>query len=229
MAPPTPVSLVLFAKWPQPGRAKTRLIPALGQDNAAQFAMACLQDLLVRLSGEFGDVERILCFDPPESASDFRPLLSLKERATGFRLLPQCTGDLGQRLAAALNTETSRGNGVVFIGADSPDIPAAEIRAGIAHAAAGRAYLQRATDGGYVLLALPATSPTSVFDDIRWSTSTTADEQIQRIRDTGLSIVQSELVWQDVDLPQDLAGLRRRLQDNLTIAPLTFKFLQNLA
>jgi uncharacterized protein len=221
------MSLMLFAKWPQPGKAKTRLVPALGEVNAARFAQACLNDLLLRLAREnFGELNRrILCFDPPEAEAGFRALLSLKEHP--YQLLAQSTGNLGQRLAAALVTQTSQGRGVVFIGADSPDLPAAEVRAGIAHAAAGRAYLQRATDGGYVLLALPRTSPICVFDRIAWSTSRTATEQIQRIREAGLCIVQSETPWQDVDLPEDLAGLRRRLDANPEMAPLTREFLQN--
>src|SRR5436309_6006029 len=95
-------TVLLFAKYPRAGMAKTRLIPALGADGSAWLAEAFLLDLLERLAREeFGaGARRVLCFDPPDAAEDFRVLL-VREKCSGdFSLVPQAAGGLGERLAA---------------------------------------------------------------------------------------------------------------------------------
>jgi len=233
-------TLLLFAKYPRAGLAKTRLIPALGAAGAARLAEAFMLDFLERLAREeFGaDVRRVLCFDPPDAADDFRALLAREKPgadlpqalaarekgAGGFTLVPQAAGNLGERLAAAL--EHASGGPAIFVGADAPDLPLAEIAAAIQHAREGRAYLQRACDGGYVLLALPAGATRDVFSAITWSAATTAAQQAERIRAAKLELVESAQVWPDVDEPADLPSLKARLLKNPALAPRTLAVLR---
>lgn len=223
-----PGTLLLFAKYPRPGAAKTRLIPALGANGAARLAEAFLLDLLERLArADFGDVRRVLCFDPPEAAGDFRTLLAARGNlAQAFTLEAQAPGGLGERLAAGLQAHAQ--HAVVFIGADAPDLPLDEIAAGFEHARSGRAYLQRACDGGYVLLALPAGSPRSVFSEMAWSSAATAEQQAARIRQAPCALVESPRIWSDVDEPGDLAGLKERLEKTPETAPRTLSALREL-
>jgi uncharacterized protein len=231
MTQPAVMSLMLFAKLPQAGKAKTRLIPAIGAETAARFAEACLKDLLSRLAGEVfpANVKRVLCFDPPSAAPAFREMLGFDEKVQQrFELLAQGAGDLGRRLAVALTSAAERNGGVVFIGADAPDLPMEEIQRALRHISAGNAYLQRATDGGYVLLGLPRNAPAAVFENIRWSSKHTADDQLQRLKGCNLNVIESGITWCDVDESPDLHGLRIRLEENPQIAPRTLELLRNV-
>jgi glycosyltransferase A (GT-A) superfamily protein (DUF2064 family) len=246
--------LCLFAKQPLPGKVKSRLIPAIGAEGAARLAEAFLIDLLRRLQRELPELRLIVYVDPPESANYFHKLLC----ATGLEPFPdpcreaerisdhaaaggpslgrslsprselrtQSTGGLGERLASAL-AECSN-EPIIFIGADAPDLPRAEIERAISVAQEGQAYIQRAHDGGYVLLALPKNATPGVFSDIRWSASTTAAEQIARIRESGIEVVESPDVWWDIDEPSDLGLLRARLERNPSMAPETLSVLLSL-
>ena len=206
---------------------KSRLIPALGADGAARLADAFINDLLTRLARELApDVGLTVCFDPPGAAEYFRELAARLAPQRSIEIRAQSAGDLGERLAAA-RADFMRGP-AAFVGADAPDISRGEIEQALAHARAGRAYIQRAHDGGYVLLALPETAPPDVFRGIRWSAPTTAAEQTARIRESGIAIVESADAWWDIDESADLAPLRERLERIPEIAPETLSVLRIL-
>src|SRR4051794_15569884 len=101
--------LVLFTKCPEPGKCKTRLIPALGESTASALAEAFIKDLTSRLAHARLPLNLILCYDPP-SARDHLKLL-LAEPAIvlqKFTLLAQSKGNLGDRLSAAMQRLRSR-------------------------------------------------------------------------------------------------------------------------
>ncbi len=217
-------TLAIFAKEPHPGRAKTRLIPALGAEAAARLSAAFLNDLLPRLAAGLAPQTRmLLCYDPPEAAAHFATRIHALHLHRRIDLLSQSPGDLGQRLAAVKSHVKAP---VVFIGTDAPDLPIDFIITGLRYAQDGRAYLMKTADGGYALLALPAQAPSSVFENIVWSTSETARQQCDRIRAAGIDTRESELVWWDVDEPADLLPLRRRLEANPQLAPETLEALR---
>ena len=80
------------------------------------------------------------------------------------------------------------------------------------------AFLSRAHDGGYVLLALPENASLSVFDSIEWSSSKTADDQIEQLKRCGIETVVSDCVWRDVDESEDLMALSERLNADPSLA-----------
>ena len=220
-------TLILFARQPAPGRSKTRLIPALGADIAAQLSAAFLSDLVARLGREMSSHARlILAFDPPGASDFFANFLTRLQLSDRVELLAQSGGDLGERLAAA--RLHAAGNATAFIGSDAPDISVAEIERGFEAASKDRAYIQRAHDGGYVLLTLPPRVDGGAFQDIRWSSEHTAGDQIARIRKCGTQIEESNQSWWDVDEPQDLPLLRTRLERSPLIAPLTLALLRTI-
>src|SRR5260370_17599231 len=96
--------LALFAKWPRPGDAKTRL-GDLGPEVARAFLLDCV--------GRYAriDARRILAFAPPDAEESFADLVQGR-----FRLIPQRPGDLGQPLSGGLkeHLETAS-NSYVFV------------------------------------------------------------------------------------------------------------------
>jgi rSAM/selenodomain-associated transferase 1 len=222
-------TLVMFAKLPIAGRVKTRLIPVLGEEGAAQLADAFLLDLTARLARTLDKhIDCLLCFDPPGAQAQFRAALSGIPHSERFRLVPQGPGDLGRRLAHALReVRKIRAAPCAFIGSDAPDVTRRQIVLALHRARQGRAHIVPARDGGYVLLALPHQAPTTVFDSIDWSTGAECRQQQARILESGIPCSVDTTVWSDVDEAADLPVLVRSLNATPNLAPRTLAFLRS--
>ena len=144
-----PPRIVIFAKAPVAGLAKTRLIPALGAQGAARLAAALLEHAVAQaLASGVGPVE--LCVTPAPAD----PLWSgLAPQAT-LTWSDQGDGDLGERMARAAQRVLGAGEPVLLMGTDCPDLTAGRIREAAASLIAADATLVPAFDGGYVLLGL---------------------------------------------------------------------------
>jgi hypothetical protein len=188
----------VFAKAPQPGSAKTRLIPALGAQGAADLARRMLMHTLDQaLAANVGMVE--LCMSPAPSASAWADV----DLAAGIERSDQGDGDLGQRMARAVDrVTTTLRQPVLLMGTDCPALSAAHIAQAAQALAQHDAVIIPVADGGYVLVGLHAPCP-AVFTDMVWSTPTVAGETLRRM--TALNL----RVWigpqlQDVDEAADL-------------------------
>lgn len=193
----THCAVIVFAKAPVPGFAKTRLIPVLGENGAALLAKRMLHATLkVAVEAAIGPVE--LCCAP--DASD--TLLASAAAKYGADLMPQGGGDLGQRMYRALARHLQTTTSAIVIGTDCPDLGIHELREAARRLVDHPAVFIPATDGGYVLAGLSSALP-SLFEDIAWST-----EQVMaqtRTRLASLGLVAAELpAMQDVDTPADL-------------------------
>jgi rSAM/selenodomain-associated transferase 1 len=200
--------LVVMARVPEPGRTKTRLVPALGAEGAARLAAAMAADVFA-LAARTG-LPWSIALDGDSAHPWVRTLPAPWE--------PQAAGDLGARLTFAL-----RGGGIA-IGADAPDLPAATLL--LAARSPARVVLAPAADGGYVLVATD--DPTGLFEDIPWSSDRTFAAQHDQARRLGRTVALLPK-WYDVDTADDLAGLRARLADAPHIAPHTSAFLRDPA
>jgi glycosyltransferase A (GT-A) superfamily protein (DUF2064 family) len=106
-------TLIVIAKEPLPGKAKTRLHPPFTLEQAAELAAAAIDDTLAAVAG-LPASRRILLFEgthPPRSAD-------------GYEVMPQATGDLDERLAAAFDAVDGP---AVLIGMDTPQLRAADL------------------------------------------------------------------------------------------------------
>ena len=223
--------LIVFTRYPEPGKCKTRLTPELGEEGAARLAGAFLKDITARLATELvSKIRLMLCYDPPDAREKFKTLLATPDIIVKrFSLLAQGKGDLGERLAAAAQRIRNTSSGpLVFIGTDSPDLPLEIIAMAFDHASNGKAYLKPAHDGGYVCLGLPSSALHTVFFDIDWSGPDTCRQQAARLRELGVPTVVANSKWWDVDEPRDLLPLRERLEMNPGIAPLTLAVLREM-
>ena len=194
--------IVVFAKAPQAGLAKTRLIPALGAMGAARLARRLLDHALAQALGpDVGPVE--LCMSPgPDDAAWQGIALPDKLLRTD-----QGEGDLGARMARAVRRVTAgpHGQPIVLMGTDCPGLTAGIIGEAAAQLAHHDAVMIPVADGGYVLLGLRAECP-SVFSDMAWSTSIVAAETQHRLAALGLSVWTGPTLH-DIDEPADRVHL----------------------
>ena len=192
--------IVVFAKAPQPGRVKTRLIPALGADGAAALAARLLAGTLAAAAEALpGGLE--LCASPAPGDPAWRGLTV----PAGLRWSAQGEGDLGARMAGAARRVLAGGERVLLIGTDCPALDAACLRAAAEALDEVEAVIVPSFDGGYVLLGLRRFDP-SLFEGIAWSTSTVA--AATRARLAALAWPYRELpALHDIDVPADLVHL----------------------
>ncbi len=198
--------IVIFAKAPVPGSVKTRLVPMLGEEGAAQLAKRMLVDTVVQAIAA-GLATPELCATPPPDDPAWAGLLPAR-----VRLSDQGEGDLGQRLAAAAQRVLDDGERVLLIGTDCPALDGDRLARAAAHLDRHDAVIHPARDGGYVLLGLKRTDP-SLFNDMAWSTDTVAATTIARISALRWSLSVGETLV-DIDEPADLECVGRDLPDS---------------
>jgi len=195
-----PVRIIIFAKAPRPGFAKTRLIPALGAAGAAALARQMLDDTLAAALGAvLGTVE--LCVTPHPLSSSWRAL----ELPPGIELTAQGDGDLGLRMFRAARRAARRGEAALLIGTDCVGMDPALLRGAADALREADAVIHPSSDGGYVLLGLARFSP-RLFDGIAWSTDGVAATTTARIRALGWSL-HVGATMHDVDVADDLRHL----------------------
>jgi rSAM/selenodomain-associated transferase 1 len=200
-------TLLLFARTPQAGRVKTRLVPPLSEPDALRLYQAFLEDAaaIYAAPGRWGSVlEAEPDPDDPALAALF---------PAPWRRQKQASGDLGERLAAAFEREFAGGApSAVAVGSDHPAMERRLLEEAFARLALGsEAAIIPAEDGGYCAIGLTAGVPVrDVFLEIPWSTSLGLSATRQRLAALGLSETVLEPAY-DVDRPEDLDRLRRDL------------------
>jgi len=191
--------VLVFAKAPLPGQAKTRLIPALGAQGAARLHERLLRRTVERLAS--AGLAPLVLFCAPDCTH--RIFAELAERH-GVRLMRQCAGDLGARLygAACATLDADAVDNVVLIGCDCPDLDAAYLAAALGALQDRDAVLGPAADGGYVLLGLRRAVP-ELFTDMPWGGAQVAALTRQRMQRLGWRWRELP-VLRDLDRPEDL-------------------------
>lgn len=195
--------LLLFTKPAREGRVKTRLIGALTPAQAAALHQAFLEDLLERLREGSFDLRLAWALDPGEPVPD-GPCPGVRQEGD----------DLGERLYRALAAAGAEAASVAALGSDHPTLPLEMVHDAFERLEAGAdVVLGPAEDGGYYLIALQAAAVVPrLFDEIAWSTERVFPDTVARCRELGLRL---ELLPQasDVDTPEDLDRLARRMTD----------------
>lgn len=196
----TPARVVIIAKAPIAGFAKTRLTPALGAEGAARLARRMLvHTVRTALEARVGAVE--LCVTP----SPDHPVWKTLDLPDGLEWSEQGDGDLGARMARATERTTAAGAAALLIGTDCPGLTALHLRMATEALVDHDVALVPTVDGGYALLALRRFHP-CLFTRMPWSTDAVAFETLCRIGRLGWN-VKSAQPLQDIDEPADLAWL----------------------
>ncbi len=193
-------TVIIFAKAPVPGLAKTRLTPALGAAGAAALAeRLLLQATAAAVAAKLGPVE--LCVTPDTRHPVFQALVLQH----GVSLTAQGEGDLGQRMHRALQRQLQHHAHVLLMGADAPALDAPLLRAAAARLNNNDAVFVPALDGGYALVGLSRPQP-SLFEGMVWSTDRVMQDTRDRARAAGLRWAETAAVA-DIDVPADLQHL----------------------
>lgn len=196
-------ALIVFAKAPVAGLAKTRLIPALGAEGAAALAARLLQHTLAQgAAAGFGALE--LCATPEPA----HPALVQAASAHGAALTRQGDGDLGARMQRALSRGLATHARVLLIGTDAPALDTAALRAAAAELQSHDAVFVPALDGGYALVGLARlrAAPPRLFEGIAWSTAAVMAQTQQRLAELALRTALLPPLA-DIDEPADLRHL----------------------
>lgn len=196
---PTVATLIMVTRFPQPGRTKTRLIPALGAVGAAHLQRRMTELLAERLQG--------ICD---------RASLALEVHFTGgslaqmrawlghdLTLKPQGSGHLGERLHGAFQQGFREwGQPILMVGSDCPGLDEGHITQAVAALQHHDVVLGPAQDGGYYLIGLKQPHP-RLFENISWGQSCVLAETIAIAASLGLSVALLEPLG-DIDRPEDL-------------------------
>ena len=193
--------LLIFAKAPLAGRVKTRLIPLLGCDGAAQLHAALVEHTLaVATESPIGALE--LHGAPADNA--FLRACALRH---GARLVDQSDGDLGARMYNALQAALAQSSFAILIGTDCPAMTADYLQQAAAALHSGNdVVLGPVEDGGYALIGARRIDD-ALFRAISWSTASVMDETRARLRELMWRWAELSTLW-DVDGPRDYERLR---------------------
>ncbi|WP_233258510.1 TIGR04282 family arsenosugar biosynthesis glycosyltransferase [[Phormidium] sp. ETS-05] len=194
--------LIIFTRYPEPGKAKTRLIPALGAVGAARLHRRLTESMLQRLLAAEWELGGSLLIEVWFAGGNEELMRQWLGDDVVYR--SQGEGDLGERMARAFAAAFAAGmERVAIIGTDCPDL-APEIIAELFQRLRGGSLvvLGPAVDGGYYAIGLRRFLP-ELFQGISWST----DKVLQQTLDKANILCYD---WQllpelgDIDRPSDL-------------------------
>ncbi len=210
-----PCRLLIFARAPEVGKAKTRLIPALGPERATELHVVLTQRTLTMVKRfiEESDVRAEVWWT--SDSLDAPPSIFEQSRLP-CRL--QVGANLGDRMANALAAGFVEGDSrVIIIGTDCPEIDQEILDAALRSLDQTDVVLGPALDGGYYLIGLRCPQP-CLFQNIDWSTEHVLRQTLTRCVEAGLSFHQLRPLG-DIDNPEDLVICRRLEGDFATVLP----------
>ena len=203
-------ALIIFAKAPVAGQAKTRLMPALGAEGSARLAQQLLMHA-VQQAAQVPWAALELCVSPDTShpavaQAQNRAREKVKDTDSGrLTLSLQGDGDLGQRMHRALLRGLSRHTAVMLMGTDAPGLNATVLQEAAQALMTRDAVFVPALDGGYALVGLRRPAP-ELFEGMVWSTPEVMAHTRQRARQAGLQWAELPALA-DIDEPADLVHL----------------------
>jgi rSAM/selenodomain-associated transferase 1 len=236
-------ALAVMTKAPQAGRVKTRLVPPLTPEEAAELNKCFLRDTATAISSVCEEGKRdfkteagashaeaatgargIAVYTPIGAESDYNDILP-----ADFSLLPQRGEKFGERLYFAVEDLFNCGfESVCLIDSDSPTVPAENFQQAVEllSMSEDRVVLGPSDDGGYYLIGVKKPHR-HLFDQIDWSTERVLIQTMQRATKIGLELKLLPTGY-DVDDGVSLQRLRNELLADKTpadAAPHTREFL----
>ena len=201
-----PVAVLVVAKAPVPGQAKTRLAAGVGDQAAADIAAAALLDTLdavaaapvqARVVALTGDLDQSSCG------------AEIRDRLGDFIVVDQRGDDFAARLVNAhADTAVAAGNlPVLQIGMDTPQVTAELITECAQALLDGDAVLGMARDGGWWMLGVRSADMADVLRDVPMSRNDTGDLTLKALRDRGIDVEPVDELA-DVDTVDDVDAVR---------------------
>lgn len=219
-------ALILFAKAPDPGSAKSRLQPLLTPEERGRLQEALILDTL-HLTDPL-PCRRILACTPRVD----HPFFARCARERSLRLIRQEGETLGDRMRNAFSWGFLQGfQKVVLIGSDAPTLPVAFIQEAFDRLKETALVLGPSVDGGYYLIG--ARPPLAdLFSGIPWGGDRVLTSTLRKITAEKIDCYLLPF-WYDIDRPNDLIFLREVLalteRQGKPLPKETWRFLQTLS
>lgn len=191
--------VIVFVRAPMLGAVKSRLAAGIGQVAALRFYRETTRRLLQRIGRDPRWVLH-LAVTPDDAAMQGR------HWPGNFARFPQGTGDLGVRMARAM--QRFRHCPVLLVGSDVPDIAACHIDRAFRALGRNDLVFGPATDGGYWLVgARDSRMVRGIFRNVRWSGAHALTDTVANA--SGRSVAYLDPL-DDVDTPDDYLAWQRR-------------------
>ena len=192
-------TLIIFTRYPEAGKTKTRLISALGEEGAAQLQKKLTEHTLQEISQ--------LAVNCRIYFSGGNKTLMANWLGERYQYYPQSEGNLGDRLSNAIkesfNQDITR---IIIIGIDCPDLNAELIDQAFQALTQHDLVLGKAEDGGYYLIGLTGFYP-QLFQGIDWGTHVVLQQTVAVAERMGLRISYLPML-NDIDTPEDLETVK---------------------
>ena len=193
-------TLIIFSRYPEAGKTKTRMIPALGATGAAQLQRQMTEHTLK--TARKMQLGRGITIEVHFAGGNEQLMAQWLDR--DIQYVPQITGDLGDKMYSAFERAFNSGSKrVVTIGIDCPDIDSAILTVAFDSLDKQDLVIGSAADGGYYLIGLTRSIP-QLFQNINWGTDKVLAQTKLAIAQLGLSVHYLPTLA-DVDRPEDLA------------------------
>lgn len=191
-------ALIIFARYPEPGKVKTRLAATIGNEQAAALYKEWAEKIFFESKQAKNVSHRYLFYADP---GDYKKVYAWSD--DGFLLQAQNGTELGDRIKAAFRkTFDDKMHKAIIIGTDAPDLTGDMIDNAIRRLDTHDIVIGPADDGGYYLLGMNRYYP-DVFEDIPWSTGEVFDATVRKIKRNGLRHYELP-VLSDIDTIEDL-------------------------
>ncbi len=204
--------LIIFTRYPEPGTTKTRMIPELGVEGAADLQRRMTDHLVLKVKTLIE--QRSLAVEIRFEGGSER--LMREWLGPSFSYRRQGRGDIGRRMERAIADGFQDGcESVVIIGSDIPDISSAIIHQAFEELQKNNLVLGPAGDGGYYLIGMQKADKDQayrkLFETINWGTNKVLSQTFAAANQLGIGYALLDTL-KDVDRPEDLKIWNRTLR-----------------
>ncbi len=234
-------SLIIFLRYPEPGKVKTRLSKGIGQDNAAKLYRSFVETILYRISvvPEYtekttGNViksrdalyKTLLFFTPDDKCDAIKSWLGNQHTFSS-----QSGRDLGERIFNAFRTTAASGaKKAIIIGSDAPMVDRSLVFNAFAKLDKADVVIGPSNDGGYYILGLSFATKSvdkyeGLFMDIKWDTGAVFGQTTEKLNEHGFVYTLLPESY-DIDNVEDLELMKQHL---LQIKDLEMVGLQDIS
>jgi len=192
-------ALIIFTRYPEIGKTKTRLIPAIGAEKSANLQRLMTEKTLssIELLTNIIDVEVNIYFQGGNK--------ELMQQWLGekYNFYPQIEGDLGEKMYSAFKDNFENKNQqVIIIGVDCLELNIDILQEAFLALDNHDLVIGKALDGGYYLLGLNSLKK-SLFDNIKWGTNQVFSQTMLIVQTLNYSTYQLPIL-RDIDRAEDL-------------------------
>ncbi len=213
-----PVTLLVVAKAPVPGMAKTRLAATVGDRVAAEIAAAALLDTLEAVAATPVATRVIALTGKLDDASD---AAEIRHRLTSSTVIGQRGNGFGDRLANAhADAAAVDGHPVLQIGMDTPQVTAELLANCGRRLAESSAVLGLARDGGWWALGVTTPALAECLRNVPMSQPDTGALTLKAVRSNGVGVTLLEELA-DFDVAEDVAAVRAACRAGSRFAKVT--------